>query len=141
LPENIVKYGNDCRKVYADFYVDDKAHNIEDYINADKIYKIAMQYGYEAQSRQLIEECAELIQALNKEWRLNRKADESSSAALNEELNKSHNHILTELADVSIMISQIAYLRGMEAEGELDAEIIRKLDRQMERIARKRLEG
>ena len=25
LPENIEKYGNDCRKVYADVYLDDKA--------------------------------------------------------------------------------------------------------------------
>lgn len=138
VPENIAKYGNDCRKIYANHYVDDKAHCIEDYINTDKIHKIAMEYGYEPQSRQLIEECAELIQALNKDWRLNQKADESWAAVMNEELNKSHNHVLTELADVSIMISQIAYLRGMEAEGELDAEIMRKLDRQMERIARKK---
>ena len=25
LPENIEKYGNDCRKVFADMYLDDKA--------------------------------------------------------------------------------------------------------------------
>lgn len=25
LPENVVKYGNDCRKVFADIYLDDKA--------------------------------------------------------------------------------------------------------------------
>lgn len=25
LPENIAKYGNDCRKVFADIYLDDKA--------------------------------------------------------------------------------------------------------------------
>jgi len=25
LPENIAKYGNDCRKVYADVYLDDRA--------------------------------------------------------------------------------------------------------------------
>jgi hydroxymethylpyrimidine pyrophosphatase-like HAD family hydrolase len=26
--ENIKQYGNDCRKVYADFYIDDKAYII-----------------------------------------------------------------------------------------------------------------
>ena len=25
LPENVAQYGNDCRKVYADIYLDDKA--------------------------------------------------------------------------------------------------------------------
>lgn len=34
VPENIVKYGNDCRKVYANHYVDDRAQSIEEYINA-----------------------------------------------------------------------------------------------------------
>ena len=29
-------------------------------------YKVADYYGYEAQSNQLVEECAELIQAVNK---------------------------------------------------------------------------
>lgn len=32
----------------------------------DKIKKIARRYGYEAQSRQCIEEMAELTQAINK---------------------------------------------------------------------------
>ena len=35
----------------------------------EEIHKIADYYGYEAQSRQLIEEMAELTQALNKLWR------------------------------------------------------------------------
>ena len=67
VPENIEKYGNDCRKVYANHYVDDRAQSIEEYIKADYIHKIAMEYGYEPQSRQLIEECAELIQAIKKD--------------------------------------------------------------------------
>lgn len=35
----------------------------------EKIKKIARHYGYEAQSRQCIEEMAELTQAINKYWR------------------------------------------------------------------------
>ena len=34
-----------------------------------KIQKIAQTYGYDAQSRQCIEEMAELTQAINKMWR------------------------------------------------------------------------
>ena len=138
VPGNIQKYGNDCRKVYANHYVDDRAQSIEEYIKADYIQKIAMEYGYEPQSRQLIEECAELIQAINKDWRLNRKMDTEHPAALNEDLGKSAFHVLEELADVSIMLLQIAYLRGVETDGELDAKIMRKLQRQIQRIARER---
>ena len=36
---------------------------------AEKIKIIAEHYGYEAQSRQCIEEMAELMQAINKLWR------------------------------------------------------------------------
>ena len=132
--DNIAKYGNDCRKVYAHCYVDDRAYRIEDYINTEKIHRIALKYDYEPQSRQLIEECAELIQAINKDWRLNQKADDSVSSVMIDELNESYNHVLEELADVSIMISQVAYLRGMEIDGELYAEITRKLDRQIKRV-------
>ena len=138
VPENIEKHGNDCRKVYENHYVDDRAQNIQGYIKADYAHKIAMEYGYEPQSRQLIEECAELIQAVNKDWRLNQKTDAEQSAALNEDLEKSAFHVLEELADVSVMVMQIAYLRGAEAERKLDAEIMRKLQRQIQRIARKR---
>lgn len=35
----------------------------------EKIQKIADTYGYDAQSRQCIEEMAELTQAINKFWR------------------------------------------------------------------------
>ncbi len=73
-----------------------------------------------------------------KDWRLNQKTDAEQSAALNEDLEKSAFHVLEELADVSVMVMQIAYLRGAEAERKLDAEIMRKLQRQIQRIARKR---
>lgn len=38
-------------------------------MNNEAIKKIADTYGYDAQSRQLIEEMAELTQAINKHWR------------------------------------------------------------------------
>ena len=47
-------------------------------ISAENI-KIAQYYGYDAQSNQLIEECAELIQAVNKYRRA--KAGEESIIA------------------------------------------------------------
>ena len=79
-----------------------------------------------------------MIQAVNKDWRLNQKTAAEQSAALNEDLEKSAFHVLEELADVSIMVMQIAYLRAAESDGELDAEIMRKLQRQIQRIERKR---
>lgn len=30
IPENVSEYGNDCRKVYADYYIDDRALLIVD---------------------------------------------------------------------------------------------------------------
>ncbi len=79
-----------------------------------------------------------MIQAVNKDWRLNQKTAAEQSAALNEDLEKSAFHVLEKLADVSIMVMQIAYLRAAESDGELDAEIMRKLQRQIQRIERKR---
>ena len=112
-------------------YVDDRAQNIEGYIKADYAHKIAMEYGYEPQSRQLIEECAELIQAVNKDWRLNQKTDAEQSAALNEDLFLRFPGIADSF--------QIPHEKIRQPPGSpLDAEIMRKLQRQIQRIARKR---
>ena len=54
VPENIEKYGNDCRKVYANHYVDDRAQSIEEYIKADYIHKTSMQ-GKGAEDMKMID--------------------------------------------------------------------------------------
>lgn len=90
----------------------------------DRIKKIADHYGYEAQSRQLIEEMAELTQAINKLWR---NADGDTKKR-----NELWINIAEELADTEIMLQQVKTL--------LDCAFIvtliknDKLDRQMKRI-------
>ena len=86
---------------------------------AEKIKIIAEHYGYEAQSRQCIEEMAELMQAINKLWR------SIGHGQLTEKSFKECLENLTEeMADVQIMLWQIEYLLSAE----------KKLNRQLKRI-------
>lgn len=96
-----------------------------------KIEKIAQHYGYEAQSRQCMEECAELIQAINKLWR-----NQGHGQPTVRELKECRDNIVEELADVQIMIFQLAFLLNAE---EIQSVINRKVDRQMERINSEKL--
>ena len=66
--------------------------------------QIAKHYGYDSQSNQLIEECAELIQAINKHKRI------MSGEISKEKYSDAIENIIEEIADVEIMIDQIEYL-------------------------------
>lgn len=90
----------------------------------EKIKDIADYYGYEDQSMQLIEEMAELTQEINKFRR--EKGKISGDTAF------TRKKVIEEMADVWIMLQQIAYLMG--ATDEISDEIERKIDRQMQRI-------
>lgn len=92
-----------------------------------KIQYIADHYGYEPQSRQLIEEMAELTVALNKAWRKTFDTVDKIPNMDDEEC------IVEEIADVEIMITQIEYLLNISAI-EVNNMIEQKLDRQIERI-------
>lgn len=92
-----------------------------------KIQYIAKHYGYEPQSRQLIEEMAELTVAINKAWR--KTFDEIDKIPNMDD----EEHIEEEIADVEIMLLQIKYLLGVE-DVELLEIVEKKLDRQIERI-------
>ena len=92
-----------------------------------KIQYIADHYGYEPQSRQLIEEMAELTVAINKAWRKTLDTVDKIPNMDDEE------RIVEEIADVEIMLRQIKYLLGVD-EDELSQIAERKLDRQIERI-------
>lgn len=95
-----------------------------------KIQYIADHYGYEPQSRQIIEEMAELTVALNKAWRKTFDTVDKIPNMDDEE------RIVEEIADVEIMLSQIKYLLGVE-ERELSRIVESKLYRQIERIKQK----
>lgn len=98
-----------------------------------KIHKIATHYGYEPQSRQCIEEMAELTQAINKYWR---KALVCGTVPIPDKdgympmLPREYDNLVEEMADVQIMLWQLEYLLNA------DTSIIiqQKLDRQMKRI-------
>lgn len=94
-----------------------------------KIQYIADHYGYEPQSRQLIEEMAELTVAINKLWRV--KKGYCDKPEIVARLN-----IIEEMADVMIMLWQMEYLLGMD-ENELERFMDEKLDREIERIKNK----
>lgn len=82
-----------------------------------RIYQISNHYGYAAQSDKIIEECAELTQAimiLRWGW-----SDDKLD------------HVQEELADVLIMARQLRVMLGAE---DIDRIINQKLDRQIERI-------
>lgn len=94
-----------------------------------KIKKIADTYGYDAQSRQCIEEMAELTQAINKFWRKDLKCGKLTTLEVPigspQELS-----IIEEIADVQIMLWQMAYLLNVDVVPIIE----QKLDRQLERI-------
>lgn len=97
----------------------------------EKIEFIANHYGYDAQSRQCIEEMAELTQAINKFWRNQLgcgKYELLDAPVYCEE----RRNIVEEIADVQIMLYQLGYL--LDSRLEVSEMITRKLDRQLERI-------
>ena len=79
-------------------------------------------YGYEAQSRQLIEEMAELTQAINKKWR-------AENTGLYRGYYDDMRAITEELADVQICIEQVKLLLGItdkQIESTVESKIIRE---------------
>ena len=89
---------------------------------------IADYYGYDAQSNQLIEECAELIQAINKHKRVMHNGQ-----SVNITLKESINNVSEEIADVGIMLAQIKYLLGIN-EQYIDTIKEMKIKRTAQRI-------
>ena len=91
----------------------------------------AEHYGYEAQSNQLVEECAELIQAVNK-YRRSVGAGQPTEA----KIQIVRENLVEELADVELMIEQIKYLLDITEE-EIKAIKLYKVNRTKERIQAK----
>ena len=86
--------------------------------NEKRIYKDAIgTVGINAQVNGAIEECAELIVALE-HWKRERCAAD-------------HNDIITEIADVKIMCDQLSLMFG---EAQVDIEKHRKVERLDERL-------
>lgn len=93
----------------------------------EKIRTIARHYGYDAQSRQCIEEMAELTQAINKYWR---KCGNGQSTGKSKK--ECMDNLIEEIADVQIMLEQMKFF--LAAGHDVNCIIDEKLDRQIERI-------
>ena len=89
--------------------------------------KVLAHYGHDAQSMVHMEECAELIQAVQKLKRKERCVifpDETTAIQ----------NFIEELADVSIMVEQMVFYLTPRLYGDYDSFITQKLDRQIKRI-------
>lgn len=98
-------------------------------MNKESIHIIADHYGYEPQSRQLIEEMAELTQAINKAWRF---GDDFDNLLVHKR------NIAEEIADVTIMLEQMKYLLRF-SDNYIEEIIEQKLYRQLKRIEKERV--
>lgn len=100
----------------------------------DKIRRIANHYKFEMQSRQLSEECAELIQAINKYYRYNERlvmpVDILTST---DDINMLIQHIVEEIADVEIVMEEIKHLLNINPEAIEEIKKF-KVDREIGRI-------
>ena len=93
----------------------------------------AKYYGYEAQSNQLVEECAELIQAVSKYRRAKATGGQPT-------LNLVFENLVEEIADVELMLEQVKYLLQIPEE-DIQANKLYKVNRTKERIAKEVLKG
>lgn len=99
-------------------------------------------YGYEAQSNQLIEECAELIQAINKYrravsgrgWVLSSMLEPSQEDKDREQV--ALDNLVEEIADVEIMLEQVKDLLQIPEE-DIQAIKLYKINRTKEQIVSK----
>lgn len=92
-----------------------------------KCLEIARFYGFDAQTNQLIEECAELIQAINKykrQFLRGQPVRESSDGKTPRDM------IVEEIADVEVMLCQIKQMLGI-TELEIEDVAERKIERTM----------
>jgi NTP pyrophosphatase (non-canonical NTP hydrolase) len=93
---------------------------------AEEARMIAEHYGYEEQSNQLVEECAELVQAISKYRRAKKKGIPPITQMMFENL-------VEELADVSLMIEQVKHLLQITEE-DIQANMIYKINRTKVRL-------
>ena len=101
----------------------------------EKIRTIARHYGYDAQSRQCIEEMAELTQAINKYWRTELQCGKNLCNPWDGYMpdnSEEYYNLVEEIADVQIVLEQMKFF--LAAGHDVKRIIEEKLDRQIYRI-------
>lgn len=96
----------------------------------EKIRYIADHYG-KAQYMQTMEECSELIKALSKLQRAEVLED-------GQKISMAIKDVIEEIADVEVMLEQLKYLLNIPNSKAIDAIKEQKLDRQVQRIEKKK---
>lgn len=115
------KHESECRQISE---YDIEVRTLREQQNArEKLERITASYTFGQQRAIFVEECAEAIKAVCK---VERAAD-SSAEVYAEKMSD----LISEVADVLIMAQQMRLYLGAE---KVDAEIQRKLDRQIQRI-------
>lgn len=104
----------------------------------ERLLRIINHYGYDSQSRQLIEEMGELTQAINKFWRKQLKRgrimfDDVPTGTPEER------RIIEEIADVEVCLEQIKMFFQCKQAVEKEKGI--KILRQIDRIEKERAEN
>lgn len=103
---------------------------------SEKACEIARHYGYDAQSRQCIEEMAELTQAINKYWRTELQCGKNLCNPWDGYMpdnSEEYYNLVEEIADVQIMLEQMKYFLGIQ-DRYYNVDINAKLNRQLNRI-------
>lgn len=103
----------------------------------EKIKKIARHYGYEAQSRQCIEEMAELTQAINKYWKKDLQCGKypyNHWDGYMPDGSEEYQNLMEEIADVQIMLQQMKFFLDPLNVDHIDEIVEQKLDRQLRRM-------
>lgn len=124
VPERIAIYQNDCRKVNADEYWDDRAVRMgagREYWRNGILVDAVRTWGRDAQALMMIEEMSELTKAICKFYRTE---DDSSAAVAVKDIRE-------EMADVQIMLDQMKIMFGGAEEQEQAK--LERLERRLER--------
>lgn len=116
-------------------YVSEGLNGVKNADFGNKIAEIADHYGFDSQSHMLIEEMAELAQAINKLYRSTGTHGYPTDKTLEEVANNLHE----EIADVEICLEQLTHL--LHCRATVDAWKEKKVERQLERIAKETRKG
>lgn len=138
LPHMKEFFKNNPRKIFANYYVDDhnaflneinKGHRfcklLEQFMLEDTFDKSIEKYGKEPQCRQAMEECAELIQAVNKMLRYEDRPAEPEYYA----------NLIEEIADVEIMLYQLKVMFNID-DDQVFAFKVQKAKREQEKVGK-----
>ena len=116
-------------------YVSEGLNGVKNADFGNKIAEIADHYGFDSQSHMLIEEMAELAQAINKLYR----STGTHGYPTDDGVTKTIANLHEEIADVEICLEQLTHL--LHCRATVDAWKEKKVERQLERMEKENEEN